>query len=109
MDYRAFSTADGVAWHVWPVHPTMIERRNGRERRATMRAGEARRQVDEIRFVRADTMADGWLVFQSKHELRRLAPARDDIDILSDTELSDLVSSAKLYGAPRRLIAWAAT
>jgi hypothetical protein len=106
MDSRSFQSEDGVMWHVWPVHPVMLERRSGRERRAQLRFGPIRRQAVEERSVHSDAMQGGWLVFQSRYELRRFPPARDDIDVLSEIDLRELLMKARSYGTPRRAITW---
>ena len=102
MERRTFIADDGVAWTVWTIYPTMAERRAGRERRPLDRNGRERRRRAQIRSVFVQDMKHGWLTFQSAHERRRLAPARDDIDELSDAELSALVAQATPFCSPRR-------
>jgi hypothetical protein len=49
-------------------------------------------------------MKDGWLVFQTRGEKRRLAPLPEGWSEFSDDQLISLLEHATLLGPPRRLI-----
>jgi len=83
MPERVFRTASGVEWHVWSVIPggaPAEERRHGYDRRSDdpvirYKGPERRAEADRRRrgsFVPG--MPQGWLVFESAGERRRLVP-----------------------------------
>jgi hypothetical protein len=62
---REFTDRSGVAWRVWDVYPTAINRRST----GSMPV------VDESRVSSAaPDFADGWLCFESETDKRRLVP-----------------------------------
>jgi hypothetical protein len=83
MPRRSFRTAAGVEWQVWSVIPGQVqgdERRHGYDRRSPdpvilymgpdrRTSGERRKQKHSPAFP-----ANGWLVFDSPQERRRLFP-----------------------------------
>ena len=85
MAHREFRDDRGITWMVWEVHPTMAERRrtpvaippDSKERRLNHRA---RVPVD-------DRFAQGWLVFRTSGERRRLVPIPSDWESGSDESL----------------------
>ena len=94
MAHREFSGPDGVAWQVWAVVPRSAERRDGPERRAQHRSRRERRIRDELRIRMASDLANGWLVFESAHEKRRLVPIPEGWSERSDAALFALLSQA---------------
>jgi len=84
MPQRVFRTAAGVEWHVWsviPGDPPGEERRHGYDRRSPdpviQHKGPERRVAGERRRHASATLPDvfnGWLVFDSPQERRRLTP-----------------------------------
>ncbi|MEX2109543.1 MAG: hypothetical protein WD802_02970 [Gemmatimonadaceae bacterium] len=75
MAVRDFVDLKGVKWKVWPVTPSAIRPKTAAE--------------DYL----GDYM-DGWLVFESNAERRRLAQYPPNWDTLSDNGLLQLLKSA---------------
>jgi hypothetical protein len=93
MAHRKLQDETGRWWDVWDTHPTIIDRRAGRERRTGRRTGD-RRQRSEPRVVVEPEYRDGWLAFQSGTEWRRLAPIPKGWERLSEQELLALLEQA---------------
>ncbi len=94
MAHREFTDAHGVQWQVWSVVPHAAERRDGPERRVDVRGKRERRVRQELRIRMASDLAQGWLVFESAHEKRRLRPIPDGWAERTDGELSALLIEA---------------
>jgi hypothetical protein len=99
MAYREFVDEQGVQWQAWEVVPTSAERRNSGERRFGVRNQRDRRRRSEPRIRMTDGLADGWLVFESPREKRRLRPIPEDWAQRTDHELERLCDTAE--SAPR--------
>ena len=94
MAVRVFADAEGSPWQVWDVHPTLPDRRSGRERRAQAATGAqyARRRGPDRRVrdvgrpaAIAGPLAEGWLCFETvahngESVRRRLTPIPPDWD-----------------------------
>jgi hypothetical protein len=94
MAYREFTDARGVVWQAWEVIPATAERRTSGERRFGARDREDRRVRREQKRVRMDHgMAQGWLVFESALEKRRVYPIPDGWSRRTDEELVALLQS----------------
>ena len=89
MVHRKFLDSDGIAWDVWEVIPQSAERRKLRERRDAPRDAHDRRLRHEVR-LRLSTGVDGWLVFESQFQKRRLRPIPRDWHLASETELESM-------------------
>ena len=85
------------------MQPTAAERRSAESERGGSYQTERRRHR-EPRAQLPGNMKEGWLVFQTKGEKRRLAPLPDGWDEFSDDQLICLLDHATLLGPPRRLI-----
>jgi hypothetical protein len=94
MAHREFTDQKGVVWQAWEVIPTRAERRASGERRFGARNKRDRRTHEQLRVQMDDGMAEGWLVFESADEKRRLHPIPPDWNSSSDDELARLCSSA---------------
>lgn len=94
MAHRRVQDEAGRWWDVWDTHPTIIDRRAGRDRRRGARPLSDRRQKAEARVVVEPEFRDGWLAFQSGTEWRRLGPIPDGWENLSDDELLTLLGRA---------------
>lgn len=102
MPYRTFADEHGKSWEIWDVRPERVERR-GVERRQEMekpwagperRGADDRRQVRQFR-VRLDyPLSEGWLVFKSDEQKRRLAPIPPHWESLRGQELIQLWQKA---------------
>ena len=117
MAHHQFRDEHGVQWEAWDVYPTSMERRRvDRRTRADLaairqlplggaerRRGE-RRQVMEPRAQISPEYVEGWVVFQSATERRRLAPIPDRWEQLGEDELRTLCARAAPSSRPRRLI-----
>ncbi|MBW3655382.1 MAG: hypothetical protein KY444_04700 [Gemmatimonadetes bacterium] len=77
MALREFTDADGVAWQVWNVIPTL-------ERRGIPLAG----------IALSPKATRGWLAFQSATDRRRLYDPPEGWDVLSDDELRTFCRAA---------------
>jgi hypothetical protein len=105
MAHRKFTDADGVRWQTWEVIPTTAERRDARERRAATRKKDERRTHQQFRVRMDDGLAEGWLVFESAAEKRRLHPIPPGWTERTDDELARLCSLADAAPRPtRRLV-----
>lgn len=94
MTHRSFRDNRGRVWEVWEVRPDAYERRTGVERRRAPRLTADRRQRPERRLVVPNELRQGWLVFASPTERRRLAPIPPNWAALSDPELQRLADDA---------------
>jgi hypothetical protein len=105
MAHRVFRDSDGVEWQVWEVIPQSVERRKLRERRVAPRDVQDRRKRHEARLRLSDGEVDGWIVFESSSEKRRLRPIPTDWHRASNTELESMCARAERASRPsRRLI-----
>ena len=77
MAVRDFVDVKGVKWKVWPVTPSLIRPKTAAE--------------DYL-----GDYGDGWLVFESNLERRRLAQFPANWDTLSDSGLLQLLKSAAI-------------
>jgi hypothetical protein len=104
MSSRTFADGDGVAWQVWEVRPSLMERRQLRERRGVARSDVPRRQSSAPRPLVAvhESLRDGWLAFRSDVEHRRRAPIPEGWTEMSDQELCALLESALRFERGRR-------
>lgn len=93
MPHRRLQDDNGRWWDVWDTHPTIIDRRAGRDRRTGRRPGD-RRQKSEPRVIVEPEYRAGWLAFQSGTEWRRFAPIPDGWETLPDRELLALLDRA---------------
>jgi hypothetical protein len=104
MAYREYTDSEHVFWRVWEVIPQSIERRRLLDRRLIGRPPE-RRHRRETRLLLSNGAAQGWLVFESATERRRLRPIPVDWFETSDEALAALGVRATPAGRPsRRLI-----
>jgi hypothetical protein len=94
MAHREFVDAQGVRWQVWAVVPASADRRELPDRRGDGRTERERRVRREVRVRMEPGLANGWLVFESAHEKRRLHPIPDDWVTRGDAELAALVAQA---------------
>jgi hypothetical protein len=94
MPHRRFQDDTGRWWDAWDTHPTIIDRRAGRDRRTGRRPVGDRRQKSEARVIVEPEFRDGWLAFQSGSEWRRLAPIPDGWETRSEEELVALLYRA---------------
>lgn len=72
MAQREFRDDRGVTWMVWEVHPKLAERR--RTRVPIPPDFKERRLNHHVRVPVDDQYAQGWLVFRTAGERRRLTP-----------------------------------
>jgi hypothetical protein len=109
MGDRTFTDSAGVVWHVWEVHPGIVERRSGGDRRRTAapdpvieRRGHLERRVRaRPRGVLRPEFERGWLCFDAGMFRRRLAPVPTGWEDCSDAELEALCGRAERGGALR--------
>jgi hypothetical protein len=94
MPHRRIQDDSGRWWDVWDTHPTIIDRRAGRDRRRGRRAVGDRRQRSEPRVAVEPEFRGGWLAFQSGTEWRRLAPIPPGWEKLPEPELRALLYRA---------------
>ena len=110
MPYRTFADETGRGWEIWDVRPERIERRGGerRQERPTpwtgleRRVANDRRQKREVRMSLTYPFSEGWLVFKSDHERRRLAPIPANWETLRGPELRALWESADVISTTTR-------
>ena len=95
--HRQFTDAEGRSWDVWEVIPQMAERREGHTDVPVERRADSKPRASLPVEMRA-----GWLAFESRHERRRLAPAPQGWELLSDGELVELLERATLVSKVRR-------
>lgn len=104
MPYRTFADEQGRSWEIWDVRPERVERR-GLERREgaanpwtgpERRVADDRRQERESRVRLTHPLSEGWLVFKSDDEKRRLAPIPPHWESLRGRELLELWQKADI-------------
>lgn len=102
MPLRQVNDAEGVRWDVWDVYPCLLERRSHRERRSTERETPARRVPGTPRPEQ--DYQDGWLVFRSGMDRRRLPTVPAGWETLPAGALLELLGLASITGRrPRSL------
>jgi hypothetical protein len=101
MAQRKIQDGTGRWWDVWDTRPTIIDRRDGRDRRSEVREEDDRRQLTEARVTVGPEYRDGWLAFQSGAEWRRLAPIPAQWEQCSDTELLSYLDRAAEHPGAR--------
>ena len=105
MAHREYLDSHGVSWQVWEVIPQSVERRRLRERRATPRDAHDRRLRHEVRLRTAVAGMDGWLVFESRDQKKRLRPIPPSWHLASLVELESMCARADAAArVSRRLI-----
>ena len=82
MAHREFVDEMGTPWEAWDVHPTLAEIR---------RAPAMHRMFSE-----------GWLVFESEADRRRVTPIPPEWCSASDVSLRELLGTATPVAATRR-------
>ncbi len=114
MPYRTFSDDKGTSWDVWDVRPArpenrFLDRRNGQAggTRADWageerRTGTDRRTEYEFRARVSPRMIQGWLVFESEQEKRRLAPIPESWEESDKQRLVDLWNAARVIAPPSK-------
>jgi hypothetical protein len=100
---RILRDNDGVEWQVWRVPPDPrghLERRRADRRRGPdpNYRGEERRQQPDRRG--GGSLQDGWLVFQSDREKRRLMPAPEDWEQCDEQRLGLMLRVARPARTP---------
>lgn len=106
MPYRTFADETGRSWEIWDVRPERIERRGGERRseRPTPWTGLERRVADDRRRQREVRMrldyplSEGWLVFKSDEEKRRLSPIPANWESMRAPDLRALWARAEVIG-----------
>jgi len=102
MAHRVFRDEQGRVWHAWTVKPDAVDRRITPA--APGSVAVERRKRHEYRVKMAAPWANGWLVFETRGEKRRLAPYPPSWSSASDAELLQLMRArATLVPVPRRL------
>ncbi|MEP6999206.1 MAG: hypothetical protein ABI969_01925 [bacterium] len=104
MALRKFLDSDGILWKVWEVIPHSVERRKLRERRIAPRDAHDRRIRHEARLRLSDGESDGWLVFESRDQKRRMRPIPRNWFTESDTVLESMCARADYARPTQRLI-----
>jgi len=106
MAHRAYTDSHGRHWEVWSVRPEYVERRRTTPNSGTPMPPKHERRVQRgFRVPLGKAWAEGWLVFETRGEKRRLAPVPPNWAQLSDAELDRLREQATLsVRPPRRLI-----
>ena len=105
MAHREYRDSEGVAWQVWEVIPQSSERRKLRERRMAPRDALERRKRHEARLRLSNGESDGWIVFESHDQKKRLRPIPKDWNNASVTELESMCVRAERASRPsRRLV-----
>jgi len=94
--YREFTGTNGIAWRVWSVVPTIIERSvaDGQERGVPHTSANI--------GVRPPFLS-GWLSFEGGGEKRRLTPIPEGWETADVDQLERWCREATLVGKPRRL------
>lgn len=95
MPHRTFKDSVGHVWQVWSVTPSRVERRSATGV-ARPPGGIERRVRNETRVTLGAEWTNGWLVFESTDEKRRLSRYPDDWSAMSDDGLRNLLHTAKL-------------
>ena len=93
--YRRIVDERGRCWEVWETRPSIIDRRDGRERRHVLRHRDDRRQREEERVPVPARFRNGWLCFQHGSEWHRVAPIPDVWQALADEALLELMRTAE--------------
>lgn len=108
MPLRTFRSSAGIEWRVWnviPGHRGEDERRRGYDRRSPdpvlLYRGPERRTSTDRRNRPAAISEEGWLVFESGSERRRLMPIPPGWEIRSDADLERLCGRAKAVRGQR--------
>ena len=105
MAHRVYRDSEGVDWQVWEVIPQSVERRRLRERRVAPRDAADRRKRHEARLRLSDGESDGWIVFESSSQKKRLRPIPSGWFSASETELESMCARAERASRPsRRLV-----
>jgi hypothetical protein len=94
MSHRRFRDSHGIEWDVWEVIPHSADRRKLRDRRQSPRRTAERRRRHEPHLAPAAGVVDGWLVFESKLDKRRVKPIPPGWSDLGDRDLESLCESA---------------
>lgn len=107
MPYRTFSDDQGKSWEIWDVRPD-VEHRDGDRRREDgaeswtgpeRRIASDRRQLPQARMRLSESMSEGWLVFKSADEKRRLAPIPANWERCRGQELRELWNNADIIAS----------
>jgi hypothetical protein len=101
MAQRKIQDGTGRWWDVWDTRPTIIDRRDGRDRRSGAREAEDRRQLSEARVAVGPEYREGWLAFQSGSEWRRLAPIPPQWEQCSEEVLLNFLNTAAEHQSTR--------
>jgi hypothetical protein len=105
MAIRDFVDSAGVAWRVWdvrPEQPGLLERRHAERRRTTKPiAFNDRRRGTQRRTNASTALSQGWLVFRSENERRRLFGDALSLDDATEEELEHWLAHAR--AAPSQL------
>lgn len=104
MPYRTFADDQGKSWEIWDVRPEQVEHRVGERREdppgqwsgPERRMASDRRQLPQARIRLSGPMAEGWLVFRSEDEKRRLAPIPPNWENCRGQELRELWDKADI-------------
>jgi hypothetical protein len=102
MALREFTDWLGRDWLVWEVEPFLVERHVILEHRSD--ANAERRGVGHRRTRTTSELSDGWLVFESAFERRRLYPYPEEWATLSEADLGALLEQASPTQHARRLL-----
>lgn len=93
---REFTDDRGDAWQVCNVQPAYVERRSGADRRKVARTNAAeRRKRHQHRMIVAPRYREGWLIFKSPLERRRLGPIPPGWETWPDEQLRALLRDAE--------------
>jgi hypothetical protein len=105
MAIRDFVDEAGVHWRVWdvrPEQPGLLERRHAERRHSTRPiAFQDRRRGTQRRTNAMSALRQGWLVFRSENERRRLFGDSISLDDASQEQLQQLLEQAQ--AAPSQL------
>lgn len=107
MPYRTFADDQGKRWEISEVHATHVERREADRRGTQTMTGTGlerlERRDDANRRTKVDALLDpshplvnGWLLFKSDHEKRRLAPIPRNWETCHGGELRELWERAQV-------------
>lgn len=115
MAHRTFRDSTGTEWQVWDVAPHVLQGTTDRRTRVRRQApaqphDPERRELEERRtgkdrrgrrrLVLTPGMEQGWLVFESTSEKRRMAPIPDGWDTQPEPDLERLCGQA--HPVPKR-------
>lgn len=104
MSHRVVVDGNGIAWDVWEVLPTTVEKRDADAPGEPPPTTGERRKMRSARMNVSPAMRSGWLAMKSPTVRRRIAPIPEGWAELSDQDLLALVDRADETGAARRLI-----